>query len=135
MSRRFQFSLGRLMISLSAVCVGAAIFVGSGRSGDVWFGCALLLDVLIVGATIGLLLDERPGRGAFRGACWAICFLVVVVPVAFFVGSYYVWQSIGRSYMEAADWGDKEEAALFRAPRTINADDLPQTTSSSDDLP
>ncbi|HVW37405.1 MAG TPA: hypothetical protein VHB99_08865 [Pirellulales bacterium] len=134
MSRRFQFSLSRLLVSLSVVCAGAAIFAAARVSEDALFVfCALVLDVLIVGAAIGLLVGERPARGAFRGVCYALCFLVIVLPVAFLVGAYYGGQAIVGAYMEAADRADKEEAALFRVPPTTKADDSPEATPKKDD--
>lgn len=97
--------------------------------------CALVSDVLIVGAAIGLLAGERPAPGAFRGVCYALCFLIVVLPVAFVVGVYYGGQAIVGAYMEAEDRGDKEEAALFRVPPTTKVDDSPQATPKNDDSP
>jgi hypothetical protein len=131
MSRRFQFSLRRLLASLSAACLAAALFAVARLSevGLLVF-CALCLDALIVGAAIGLLVGERPTRGAFRGVCWALCFLVVVTPAAFFVAGYYAWQSFVRGYMETEDRADQEEAALYRV---LPATKAPKASTQNDE--
>lgn len=75
MLRRFQFSLGRLMVAVSAACLGALLFADGLAESD-YVGPHLLASIfanwLIGGAIIGLLVSEKAIAGALFGLCCAV---------------------------------------------------------------
>ena len=82
MPRRFQFSLGRLLGCISALCLAAASFTnGLAEARESKSGIPLfigwMVGWLMVGAAIGFLASNRVAV-AFLGATATFAFLVVL---------------------------------------------------------